>query len=163
MCYSSFYQKQSEIVIARPSIILGLFQKYEDTKVMSYFLRCLVEDKNIVLNTTGDTVKPMIFTLDAVMACLYLLLYGNAGEAYNITNNDICMSIREYAERLCKEFGEGTKVEYDFISDAKAGFAATSKLTLNVNKILAIGWHPLIDFKELFSIELRRFKNYETN
>lgn len=158
MCYSSVYQNKSRIVIARPSIILGLFQKYDDTKVMSYFVRCLVEKKNIVLNTPGETIKPMIFTLDASMACLFLLLFGKSGEAYNVTNTHICMSIREYAEILCNTFGNESKVEYNFISNEKAGFAATSKLALSVEKMLATGWFPLIDFKELFTIELRRFK-----
>lgn len=159
ICYSSFVQKQSDVIIARPSIILGLFQKYEDSKVMSYFLRCLVEEKNIILNTPGDTVKPMIFTLDAASACLFLLLFGKSGEAYNVTNNKICMSICEYAELLCDKFGNGSKVEYNFMTDAAAGFAATSKLALSIEKILSIGWRPLIDFEELFNIELRRFKN----
>lgn len=159
ICYSSFVQKGSDVVICRPSIILGLFQKYEDPKVMSYFVRCLVEGKNIVLNTPGDTVKPMIFTLDAACACLFLLLSGKAGEAYNVTNDKICMSIREYAELLCDKFGKGSKVEYNFMTDAAAGFAATSKLALSIGKILSLGWRPLIDFEDLFNIELRRF-NY---
>lgn len=163
MCYSSFCQYHSNIVIARPSIILGLFQKYDDPKVMSYFLRCLVEQKNIILNTPGDTVKPMIFTLDAATACLILLLNGKEGEAYNITNEGICMSIREYAEKLCNIFGKGSRVEYSFITDAKAGFAATSQLMLNTDKLRGIGWSPLINFEELFDIEIRRLEKYETN
>ena len=158
MCYSSVVQKKADVVIARPSIILGLFQKYEDPKVMSYFLRCLTEGKDIILNTPGETVKPMIFTLDAVTACLFLLSFGKAGEAYNVTNDKICKSIREYAESLCERYGDGTKVKYDFIKDAVAGFAATSKLAMNIDKILSLGWRPIVDFEELFDIELRRFK-----
>lgn len=158
MCFSSFYEKHSNIVIARPSIIFGLFQKYDDSKVMSYFLRCLVESKNIILNTVGDSVKPLIFTLDSAVACLFILLYGKTGEVYNVTNDNICMSIREYAEILTNKFGNGIKVEYNIIDNAKAGFAATSKLALNIDKIKSLGWKPLIDFDEMFSIELRRFK-----
>lgn len=157
MCYSDYYENKSSIVIARPSIIFGLFQRYEDTKVMSFFLRCIIEKKDIELNTLGETIKPMIFTLDAANACLFLLLYGKEGEVYNITNDKICMSIRDYAETLCKQFGDGIKVKYNILTDAKAGFAATSKLALDINKAISIGWRPLIGFIEMFDIEVRRF------
>ena len=159
LCNSSAEEFGIDVKTIRLSIVTGIFQQYDDPKVMSYFLRCLNEGKNIVLNTSGETKKQLIFSFDAAVACIYVLLHGMKGKVYNATNPEICMSIREFAEYLSEKFGKGkTKVVYEFIEEKTAGFAAPSQLEMKVDGLRSLGWKPLIGIDDMFEIDLKRFK-----
>lgn len=163
LCNSSAEEFGIDVKIIRLSIVTGLFQRYDDPKVMSYFLRCLNEGKNIVLNTLGETRKQLLFSFDAATACLYVLVYGRKGKVYNATNPDICMSIKEYAEHLSDKFGSGkTKVVFELQDEKEGGFAAPSQLEMKIDGLKSLGWKPLIGLDEMLEIDLRRFNN-ETN
>ena len=158
LCCSSAEEYGIDVKIIRFSIVTGLFQRYDDPKVMSYFLRCLYEGKDIVLHTTGETKKQVVFSLDAAMACIYVLLYGKKGKVYNATNPDICMTIRDYAEHLSEKFGgEKTKVVYSFLDEKTAGFAAPSQLEMKIDGLKSLGWSPLVGLDDMFEIDLKRF------
>ncbi len=162
LCCSSAEEYGIDVRIIRFSIVTGLFQRYDDPKVMSYFLRCLNEGKDIVLNTTGETKKQLIFSLDAATACIYTLLYGAKGKVYNATNPDICMTIKDYAEHLSERFGGGkTKVIYTLVDEKTAGFAAPSQLEMKIDGLKNLGWSPLVGLDDMFEIDLNRFM--ETN
>ena len=159
LCCSSAEEFGVDVRTIRFSIVTGLFQRYDDPKVMSYFLRCLHEDKNIVLNTTGETKKQLLFSFDAATACIYVLLYGEKGKVYNATNPEICMTIKDFAEHLSDKFGsEKTKVVYEFLDEKSAGFAAPSQLEMKIDGLKSLGWRPLVGLDEMFEIDLNRFK-----
>ena len=163
LCCSSAQEFGIDVKTIRLSIVTGLFQRYDDPKVMSYFLRCLHEGEKIVLHTTGETKKQLIFSFDAATACLYVLLYGITGKVYNATNPEVCMTIREYAEYLSKEYGnDKTKVVYEFLDENTTGFAAPSQLEMRIDGLTDLGWRPLVGLDEIFQIDLRRF-SYETD
>ena len=163
LCCSSAQELGIDVKTIRLSIVTGLFQRYDDPKVMSYFLRCLHEGKDIVLHTAGETKKQLIFSMDAAAACVYVLLFGLKGKVYNATNPEICMTIREYAEYLSKEYGnDKTKVVYEFLDEKTTGFAAPSQLEMRIDGLTDLGWRPLVGLDEIFQIDLRRF-SYETD
>ncbi len=163
LCCSSAEEYGIDVKTIRFSIVTGLFQRYDDPKVMSYFLRCLHEEKNIVLNTAGETKKQLVFSFDAAMACIYVLLYGTKGRVYNATNPEICMTIRDFAEYLSSKFGgEKTKVVYEYLDEKSSGFAAPSQLEMKIDGLKSLGWKPLVGLDDIFEIDLRRF-SHETD
>ncbi|MBR1918892.1 MAG: NAD(P)-dependent oxidoreductase [Spirochaetales bacterium] len=162
LCHAFAEEFDVDVRMVRLSIVTGLFQRYDDPKVMSYFLRCLCEKKNIVLNTAGETEKQILFSLDAAAACLFVLLFGERGRVYNATNPDICMSIRDFAEHLVERFGEGKlKVEYRLLDEKSAGFASPSQLRMSAEGLIALGWKPLVSLDEIFSIDIERMTRGE--
>ena len=114
LCVSFAKEYGVPVKIARLSQTFGAGVDYADGRVFAEFARCAVEGRDIVLHTQGNTVRSYCYAKDAVAAILYVLLKGNSGEAYNVTNMDTAVSIREMAELVSGLFPDqpvGVRVE----------------------------------------------------
>lgn len=69
-----------------------------DPRVFASFMKCAVEGRDIVLHSDGSAQRPFCYIADAISAFLLVLLKGAGGEAYNVTNTEQFLSIRELAE-----------------------------------------------------------------
>lgn len=81
---------------------------------------------------------------DAVSGLLKLLLDGQDGEAYNISNDDDGLTLGEYAEYIASL--ANLKVRYEIENNesvSKATFAL-----LDTHKIKNIGWKPQYSVKD---------------
>ena len=97
LCASYAAEYGVPVRIARLSQTFGPGVEYHDGRVFAEFARCAIEKRNIVLHTPGRTVRSYCYTKDAVTALLTILLCGESGQAYNVTNMDTAVSIREMA------------------------------------------------------------------
>ena len=68
-----------------------------DPRVFSSFIRNALNREDIVLHSDGLARRPFCYLSDAAAGYFLLLLKGKAGEAYNVTNTDQFLSIREIA------------------------------------------------------------------
>lgn len=127
--------------IARLTQTFGPGVNYNDTRIFAYFARCMVEKKNIVLKTRGETERCYLYTADAVTAILSILLKGSNGEAYNCANEETYCSISEMAEMVAKE--AGIAVEYQIEDEEKNGFPQTLYMHLDTRKLKSLGWRPI--------------------
>lgn len=149
-CYSKEYG--INIFVVRLSQTFGPGVQYKDNRVFAEFARCLIEKKNIILQTSGDTKRNYLYTGDAVRAILYVMLYGKNGEAYNAANEDTYCSIYEMASMVAQELGNGAisverKIDQDI---SKFGYAPTLHMNLNTAKIQTLGWRPKWNLSEMF-------------
>jgi len=135
-------------MIARLTQTFGAGVSPDDNRVFAQFARSIIAGKDIVLHTTGESAKPYCYTTDCISAILYILLKGEAGEAYNVANEKTYISIRHMAEFLCSEFNPNCKVVLDLHDDM--GYAPVTKLNLSADKLQALGWSPKYGFKEMF-------------
>lgn len=135
-------------MIARLTQTFGAGVSPDDNRVFAQFARNIIAGENIVLHTTGESAKPYCYTTDCISAILYILLKGEAGEAYNVANEGTYISIREMAEFLCSEFNPNCKVVLDLHNDM--GYAPVTKLNLSADKLQALGWSPKYGLKEMF-------------
>jgi nucleoside-diphosphate-sugar epimerase len=149
------------VKIVRPSSIQGLFQPYDEDRVYNQILRCILENKNFVLNTDGSTKKTIVYTLDCALGILLVLLKGTSGETYNITNPSTFMSVKDMAEMLFSKFNPNIKIEYKNISNVKAGYLPKVCFNQNISKIMKLGWNPLGSLEHIYSVDIERFTNYE--
>jgi nucleoside-diphosphate-sugar epimerase len=70
---------------------------------------------------------------------LIILLAGNTGEAYNISNDNSDLSLSEIAA-ICAEYGK-TEVVFDIPSSIEAsGYSKATKALLNSAKLRKLGW-----------------------
>jgi nucleoside-diphosphate-sugar epimerase len=70
---------------------------------------------------------------------LIILLTGNTGEAYNISNDTSDLSLSEIAA-ICAEHGK-TEVVFDIPSSIEAsGYSRATKALLNSAKLRELGW-----------------------
>ncbi len=163
-CLVSSYSSEYEIpaVIVRLSQTFGTGVDYNDGRVFAQFIRSAMEKKDIVLHTAGNTVRTYLYTRDAVTGILTALTRGKVREAYNITNKETAVSIREMAELVKDTFKEADiDVRVEIPEDvSKLGYNPEMVIRLNTEKLEALGWRAEVSLREMFinmrdSIEAR--------
>ncbi|MDE7313296.1 MAG: NAD-dependent epimerase/dehydratase family protein [Eubacterium sp.] len=153
ICASYTSQYQVPVKIARLSQTFGAGVEYDDGRVFAEFARCALEKKDIVLHTKGQTVRSYCYTKDAVAAMLLLLLKGEPGTAYNVTNMETKISIADMAQLVCDTFPQaGIHVTFDMPKDvASFGYNPEMVIALDSGRLQALGWKPTVGLKEMFT------------
>lgn len=153
-CLCASYAKEYGVPVkmARLSQTFGAGVEYQDSRVFAEFARCAIEKKDIVLHTQGNTVRSYCYTKDSISAILWILLYGGIGEAYNVTNMDTAISIKDMAELVCATFPEaGIQVKIEIPEDVSAfGYNPEMVIRLDSSKLQALGWNATVDLSDMF-------------
>ena len=135
------YKKQYglDVVIPRLSRVYGPTMLMSDTKASSQFILKAVAKEDIVLKSAGEQFYSYTYVADAVAGILTVLLKGISGEAYNISDENSDIRLKDFA-RLCAE-AAGTKVVFD-IPDANeaAGYSKATVARLDNGKLVNLGW-----------------------
>lgn len=142
------YQKEYgvESVIVRPGHVYGPTMTKADNRASSQFPKDVLRGQDIVMKSAGLQLRSYCYVLDCVSAVFTVLLNGESGNAYNISNPDSIATIREIAECFAKEGGK--KVVFELPSEAeKQGYNLMDNSSLSSNKLEALGWHGLFDLK----------------
>ena len=134
--------------VARLTQTFGAGVSANDNRVFAQFARSVIKGENIVLHTTGDSAKPYCYTTDCISAILYILLKGEKGEAYNVANQGTYISIKDMAAFLRDNFNP--EIDVRFEPHPEMGYAPVTKLHLSSEKLMALGWRPQYDLKEMF-------------
>ena len=117
-----------------------------DSKASAQFARCAAAGKDIVMKSAGNQIRSYCYALDCASALLTVLIRGRSGEAYNISNPQSIVTVRELACAFAAAVGKS--VVYENPTDAeKAGFTAMTNSSLNSEKLEALGWKGLFDLK----------------
>jgi nucleoside-diphosphate-sugar epimerase len=84
---------------------------------------------------------------DAVSAMLHVLIHGDNGVAYNISNEACDVRLKDFA-RLCAEWA-GREVVFDLPSETeRKGFSIATRAILDNTRLKGIGWLPRYSMKE---------------
>lgn len=147
--YASEYKLPIKIV--RLCQTFGAGVEYNDNRVFAQFARAVIEHKDIVLKTKGETIRNYCYTTDAVSGILTVLAKGSVGEAYNIANIQTTISIANMANLFCSLYPDSnSKVVFDIKEDAeKLGYNPVIKLQLDSSKLVALGWTVVVDFENM--------------
>ena len=152
LCISYAHEYGVPVKVARLSQTFGAGVQYEDGRVFAEFARCAIEKRNIVLHTSGKTLRTYCYTKDAVSALFFILLKGVVGEAYNVTNKDTAVTIYEMAQCVCDSFPESEiSVEFDMPENLSAfGYNPEMVIRLDPSKLEELGWKATVDLKGMF-------------
>ncbi len=144
-CYATEYGVPAKT--ARLTQTFGAGISREDKRVFAQFARSVIDGRDIVLHTEGRSAKPYCYTTDCVAALVYILLKGNAGEAYNVATPGTYISIRGLSE-LCREsFNPDVAVKVEL--QENAGYAPDTRVNLSAEKLLALGWKPRYTLRDM--------------
>lgn len=153
LCVSYASEYSIPVKIVRLTQTFGPGVQYNDSRVFAEFARCVIENKDIILNTKGETKRNYLYTEDAVNAILTVMLNGKVGEAYNAANEDTYCSIYDMAclvAEKCAKNKIGVKINNT--SDLEQhGYAPTLKMNLDTSKLKKIGWKPTVDLVNMFN------------
>lgn len=142
-----------QVVNARLAQTFGPGIDSQDSRVFAQFIRSALQKNTLILHTDGTSVGNYCYLRDTIEALLLLAQAGHSGEAYNIVNEETSVTIKQMAEMVSKEFGNG-KVKID-IPDRNMGYAPKVNLHLSSQKLRSLGWHPTLGLKEMFSRTIR--------
>ena len=90
--------------------------------------------------------------MDAVTALVTILLDGEVGEAYNVTNMRTAISIYDMAELVCSVLPDSNiSVEKDLPEDISSfGYNPEMVIRLDSSKLEKLGWRATVDLKEMY-------------
>lgn len=109
LCVSHCSQFGTPVKIARLTLTFGPGIPKTDNRVFAQFAHSVMSGSDIVLHTQGTTKRDYLYTADAVRALLTILLCGKNAEAYNVSDPDSYITIRELAE-ITRSFRPEVKV-----------------------------------------------------
>lgn len=148
LCHLYAKQHGVPVKIARLTQTTGAGISKDDNRVIAQFARLASHGQDIILHTTGEAARPYCYTTDAIAGILYILLKGEAGEAYNVSNDETYISARGMAEYLRDNFNPNISVRIEL--NDNMGYAPATKLRLNSSKLVNLGWKPRYGLKEIF-------------
>lgn len=153
MCAAYFSEYQVPIRVLRLTQTFGPGVAYDDSRVFAEFARCVLEQKDIVLHTKGETKRSYLYLADACTAILTVLTKGVSGEAYNGANEATYCSIKEMAELVssqCTRQNIQVRVEANEAELERFGYAPVLKMNLDTAKLQALGWQPETGLADMY-------------
>ena len=144
LCVSFCHEYGSDIVIARPGHIYGPTASKEDSRVSSMFAYNAAYGKDIVMKSKGTQLRSYCYCLDCAAAILAILLKGERGEAYNISNSNSIITIYEMAALLADFGSVNLKIEAPTELE-RNGYNPMLNSSLNSEKLEQLGWKGIFD------------------
>ena len=134
---------------ARLTSTFGAGVAYDDPRFFAEFARCILEERNIMMKSAGTTVRSYLDADDAATAFLYILLRGESNNAYNLTNMENAISIREIAEKMIVLWGSPIQIKSSVANDAhELGMRKEGTTLVDASKLQALGWRPVYTLEE---------------
>ena len=147
LCISYNQEYHTDTVIVRPGHIYGPTITNTDNRASAQFTRNAVNGENIVMKSAGLQLRSYCYTMDCASAILAVLLNGITGNAYNISNPDSVVTIRDVACALAEY--AGTEVVFENPDDTeKKGYNLMSDSSLKSEKLESLGWSAEFSLKE---------------
>lgn len=146
LCQAYIAQKGLDVVVARLTRSYGPTMIMSDSKAISQFIKKCIAGEDIVLKSKGTQYYSYTYMYDAVTGLLWLLMNADNGEAYNISDENSDIMLKDLASIIagikCKQ------VVYEIPDEVEAaGYSKATKARLSGNKLKSLGWKPRYDIK----------------
>ncbi len=136
-----------DFVVVRLGHIYGPSITKDDMRASASFTRDVANGNNIVMKSAGAQLRSYCYTLDCASAILAALVNGKRGQAYNVSNKNSIVSIRDMAMALA-DVG-GVDVVFENPSDAeKKSYNLMSNSALDSSKLETLGWKACFNLDE---------------
>ncbi len=141
------------VKLCRPAYIYGA-SSLNDDRVWAQFISNVVKNENILLKSNGAANRSFCYVTDTASAMLCVLLSGENGFPYNISNEKSDTTIREFAVTACEAFPErGITLSFQNPGDEREPEILNTPLScepeiLDSSRLKKLGWQPKVDLKE---------------
>ena len=150
LCVSYSDEYGIESVIIRPGHIYGPTASRSDNRVSSTWAYSVAHSESIVMKSDGAQIRSYCYCLDCASAILIALLKGKNGCAYNVSNPNSVISIKQMAEILTKNAGVELKIDLP-TEQEKKGFNPMSNSSLDSSLLQGLGWKGQFDAETGFA------------
>lgn len=144
LCQAYIAEKNVDAVIIRLPRCYGPTMRMSDSKAAAQFIKKAVRGEDIVLKSAGEQLYSYAHAADAVLGVLWVLLAGEAGQAYNLADARSDIRLKDLA-KLAADCA-GTQVVFDLPSETeRRGYSTASKALLDGRKLRRLGWEAQYD------------------
>ena len=145
LCLSYMSERGVDVKIARLSRAFGPTMLMTDTKASSQFILKALAGEDIILKSKGEQFFSYTYVADVVRSMLYILLHGESGKAYNVSNQDCNVKLKDFAGACA--LWAGKEVVFDLPSEVEQkGYSVAMHAILDNARLLSIGCQPLYPF-----------------
>lgn len=153
-CYAYANEYNIPVKVVRLAQIIGANVDYSDSRVYAQFARSIVEKENIILNTPAKTQRSYCYISDLIVALLLVLVKGQNGECYNISNEKATKTISDIAKSLTNKY-KNSKLVFDIKEDSP--YAKETHWMLDSGKLKQLGWSAKVDIDEMYNRIINSF------
>lgn len=114
-----------------------------DGRIMADLIGNVLRDEDVVLKSDGSAIRAFCYVTDVIRGMIYILLNGKAGFAYNLSNEDEEISIKNLAMMLSK-LSKGNSKVLCGRSINQTGYSSFKRVALDNSKLYKLGWNPQI-------------------
>lgn len=118
-----------------------------DSKAIAQFIKKAAAGEEIILKSAGTQLYSYTYAPDAAAGILTVLLKGKRGEAYNISDLESEVTLRQITEWLAEDNGVKVIFEIPDMTE-QAGYSTATRALLDTEKITALGWKPQVHMRE---------------
>lgn len=138
MCVSAADEYRIPVCIARLCHTYGPTMMKDESRVIFQFIANALGGEDIVLKSAGTQRRSYCYVTDAVRGLFAILFYGKEGEAYNVSNGQSVVTIKELAGYLSAY--AGCQVRYEGQTEAEnRGNSGIMHAVLDDRKLLELG------------------------
>lgn len=147
LCISYAEQYGVDVSIGRLSYLFGPGMKKDDSKIVAVLARSIVDNKNLILKSSGEQMRSYCYISDAVKGLLTILVKGHTKEAYNISSSKCITSIKGIAETLLSlyEYKKLLLIYSIPTEEDLRQFSTIKNSILSTEKLEKLGWTTDID------------------
>lgn len=146
LCQSYMAEKNVKVKIVRLSRVFGPTMLESDTKASSQFIKSAVANEDVVLKSRGEQLFSYTYATDAVAAMLFVMMNGELGQTYNISNEKCNVHLKEFAQ-ICADYNK-KEIVFDMPSESeKRGFSIATRAILDNGKLKRLGYKPRYEIK----------------
>ncbi len=154
LCYSYAKEYEVPVKVVRLAQVIGSNVAYDDSRVYAQFARSIVENRDIVLNTTAETTRSYCYITDVVTGILTVLTKGLNGECYNIANEESSYKICDIAKSLCEKY-QSSKLIFNIKESSQ--YYKETHWVLDNTKLKSLGWKAEIKLKNAYGKLINSF------
>lgn len=146
LCASYYVEYGVESVIVRPGHIYGPTASPNDDRISSAFAYAAARGEKLVMKSAGTQLRSYCHCLDCASAIIKVLMKGEPATAYNISNPDSVVTVRQMAEAIAKA-GNVELVTKAASDKEKMSFNPMDNSALEAERLSKLGWRGAIDIE----------------
>lgn len=157
LCSSYCAEYDIDTVIVRPGHIYGHTIIDKDDRASAQFTRSAVRGENIVMKSLGAQLRSYCFVLDCASATLCVLINGECGRAYNISNPNSLVTIRQMAEAIARAGNVQIIIDAPSSQEVK-GYNLMDNSALDSTELERLGWCGEYTMKQGAEVTIKLIK-----
>ena len=159
ICVAYSHQYQLHTVIARIFHTYGPQMKLNDGRVFADFVRDSLNARQIKVASSGEALRCFCYLSDAAIGFLHLITFGESAQAYNLSNPNAEISIRDLASLVASLTDPPREVYVGTNQDLKPGYMPSTvpRSLPSIAKAQALGWQPVVGLQDGFKRTLSSY------